>query len=423
MEKNMTNPVSRDIVISSGHKNFHMLFTAAEMERRGRLARLFCGAYPTILETNLLSRWPFSNSRKINRFINREEALPLHRIDQNRFSEILGSTSNIIKKIFPSEIGNVLSFHIYGNSSEARLKKAAKLGAKIYHYRAGFGQSSVKVAKQLGMTAICDHSIVHPSLFKVLTDLEGNFPKSRPARPSGIWGAVLDDIEAADHILVNSDFVAETFEFMGVDRHKISIVYQGVEDKFMNCLPSHRNFFEQNSNALPKILFAGGIGPRKGVDEIASILKHLSSFNFEMHFAGYLSDQSRQRYSDLFSDPRVTYHGMLNQMELAKLMSSSDIFLFPSRAEGSARVIFEALAAGCVIITTRNSGSIVVDGENGRLVPVNDKEALLSAVKSVLAKPELFPMIGNRNKKLITSSYTQKNYGDNLESVYNLFCR
>ena len=35
-------------------------------------------------------------------------------------------------------------------------------GIRIYHYRAGFGQASVQTAKELGIVALCDHSIAHP---------------------------------------------------------------------------------------------------------------------------------------------------------------------------------------------------------------------------------------------------------------------
>ena len=46
-------------------------------------------------------------------------------------------------------------------------------------------------------------------------------------------------------------------------------------------------------------------------------------------------------------------------------MSRAEVFVFPSLAEGSARVVAMAMAAGCYVITTPNSGSVVRDGAMG----------------------------------------------------------
>ncbi|WP_372739245.1 glycosyltransferase family 4 protein [Neptunomonas sp.] len=410
---------NKDIIISAGHKNFHMLFTASEMEKRGRLSQVLCGAYPTAFEQSVLNKWPFKLSKKLNRFVNRAEKFPVEKVRQSRKSEMLSSLSSILDKLgFDREALNVFAFKMYGKLAENYVREAAKNGATIYHYRAGFGQSSVKVAKELGMKTICDHSIVHPSLLNLMIELKGNYPESIPSRPNGIWGAVLDDIEVADHVVVNSDFVAETFEFMGFDPAKLSVVYLGVEDKFIHSLPAARDYYQLEQIRPIKFLFAGGIIPRKGVDEISAALQQLTSTKIELHLAGSLPDVSRSRYENLLADARVTYHGMLSQKELAKLMSESDVFLFPSRAEGSARVIFEAMAAGCAVICTHNAGSAVQDDVGGKIIPINDQESLIKVLEDVLKRTEKYVGFGKSNKQSILDYYRQKNYGDGMERVY-----
>lgn len=412
-------PHKNDVIVSAGHKNFHMLFTASEMQKRGRLSQVICGAYPTIFEQKLLNTWPFSLSRKLNRFANRLEKLPADSIHQSRKSEILSSFSGLLSKLgFNRDELNVKAFHIYGKTSEKVLRRAVKEGAKIYHYRAGFGQSSVALAKQLGMKTICDHSIVHPSLLNVLIENKGVFPDKLPDKPEGIWRAVLDDIESADLVVVNSDFVAETFKFMGFDESKLTVVYQGVEDKFFNCLPKTRDFYDKDCTRPIRFLFAGGIVPRKGIDELSEVMAELKSDQVELHLAGSLPEDSRIRYTKLLQDPRVTYHGMLSQKEIAQLMSDSDVFLFPSRAEGSARVIFEAMASGCAVICTPNSGSVIQDGVGGRLIPPNNNKELAKAIQDVLHEPEKYAVFGKTNKKTIENDFTQSAYGKAIEKSY-----
>ncbi|MBB4122693.1 glycosyltransferase family 4 protein [Martelella radicis] len=424
MTHDKTRAAQGDVVISAGDRNFHLLFTAAEMAKRGRLSMLFCGAYPTRFEKRLLANPRLPGARKFARLLNRQEAIPEDLIRQNRRSEFVSATGISLQRFPKSGSLNAFlqttSFQMYGRNAARHLPEAAENGARIYHYRAGFGQSSVKVAAEAGMRTICDHSIVHPSLLDVLVDGRGKFPEDRPSRPTGIWGAVLDDIDKADIVLVNSDFVAKTFSFMGFDQSRLAVVYQGVEDKFLARLPDERGFYEVGSSRPVRFLFAGGIGPRKGFDEIAAALAAIPSANIELHLAGSLSQSSREDYAELLADPRVTYHGVLSQNDLAMLMHHSDVFLFPSRAEGSARVVFEAMAAGCAVITTENAGSIVRHGEGGLLVPVNDHEALIGAIEDLLRDTALLADMGSHNGSLIRNAYTQSHYGDNLERLYGL---
>lgn len=411
-----------DVVISSGNRNFHMLFTAAELAQRNRLAMLICGGYPRPWERALLKGPLLRGSRKFDRFLGRQENIPDDLISQSRGSETISAAGMTLRGIpLARKIDTALqeaAFRAYGRHAARQLPKAAAKGARIYHYRAGFGQSSVPVARQAGMRTICDHSIVHPSLLQVLVQNGGRFPESQPGRPGGIWGSVLDDIAQADMVLVNSQFVAETFVFMGFDRSRLAVVYQGVENKFLARLPQTRDYYEAGSPRPVRLLFAGGIGPRKGVDEIARALAALPDAALELHMAGSLSSEARERYAGLLADPRVTYHGMLSQNDLAMLMSRSDVFLFPSRAEGSARVVFEAMAAGCAVITTPNAGSAVRASEGGLLVPPSDHDALVAALEALLADPAAFARMGQCNRDLIRDSYTQASYGDALERVY-----
>ena len=117
-------------------------------------------------------------------------------------------------------------------------------------------------------------------------------------------------------------------------------------------------------------------------------------------------------------DPRVIYKGPLSRKELAQCMSEAEVFVFPSLAEGSARVIFEALAAGCYIITTPNSGSIVEHGVHGALVPPGDADALAEAIRQALLQREKAIKIGRHNAVMVRTHYRQEQYGNELNKLY-----
>jgi glycosyltransferase involved in cell wall biosynthesis len=112
----------------------------------------------------------------------------------------------------------------------------------------------------------------------------------------------------------------------------------------------------------------------------------------------------------------VTAH--LPWTELAERMSRADVFVFPSLAEGSARVVFMAMACGCYVITTPNSGSVVQEGVNGRIIAPGDVEELEAALRRIVSNADQVPVVGRRNADLIKSQYTQSHYGKGLIAIY-----
>ena len=166
------------------------------------------------------------------------------------------------------------------------------------------------------------------------------------------------------------------------------------------------------------MLFAGSLQPRKGADALLTALTTLDDFDWRMEIAGPIDLGIARRYQAILADSRITLLGILPRTELAKRMAGAEVFVFPSLVEGSARVVFEALAAGCYVITTRNSGSIVRDGVHGSLVPPDDAAALAKAIRHALRIRSALAGIGKRNAQLISSSYRQCHYGDALEKLY-----
>ncbi len=126
----------------------------------------------------------------------------------------------------------------------------------------------------------------------------------------------------------------------------------------------------------------------------------------------------KSKYSEFFADERVHYGGNLSRDELAEKLTEVGLFIFPTFAEGSARVLFEALACGCYVITTPNCGSIAEDQIHGAVVPAGDVEATSAAIREAIQNPEKVKEIGKKNKELVASAYLQSSYGDNLAELY-----
>lgn len=114
----------------------------------------------------------------------------------------------------------------------------------------------------------------------------------------------------------------------------------------------------------------------------------------------------------------MTLLGTVSRAELARHMRAAPVFIFPTFAEGSARVVSEALACGCYVITTRNAGSIVEDGVHGAIVPAGDVEPLREAIERADADRERLAEIGDRNAELAMTRMRQADYGNALAALY-----
>lgn len=73
------------------------------------------------------------------------------------------------------------------------------------------------------------------------------------------------------------------------------------------------------------------------------------------------------------------------------IYNRSKVWLLTSRTEGLPGVVLEAMACGCVVVSTDNEGSLEIlrDGENGVIIPCDDTPAQVTAVGKILADEAL----------------------------------
>ncbi|MCS7173062.1 MAG: glycosyltransferase family 4 protein [Armatimonadetes bacterium] len=82
--------------------------------------------------------------------------------------------------------------------------------------------------------------------------------------------------------------------------------------------------------------------------------------------------------------------------EVVDAYRDCDVYVSPSRMEGSSLAVLEALAAGCAVVVTDAPGNrdAVRDGENGLLCPPEDPKALSQRILRLLRDPRLRTRLG-----------------------------
>jgi glycosyltransferase involved in cell wall biosynthesis len=400
------------VIISNGFNKFHMSIAAAEAHRRGLLSTFITGAYPTLAMQRAARLAGVDRTRKFSRLLARGDEIPTDLVHALPSAELI----SVVRPRW-----SAAALRYYGLRACEFVRQAAARGARIYHYRAGFGLQSVHLAKRLGLFALCDYSIAHASMVESLTESRGKLPSVPQGPPrSAVWRTVLEDVELADLVLVNSDFVKQTFLLQGWPESRIHVIYLGVDQAFLNSIPER---VERSEKEKPlRLMFAGGIGKRKGVDTLIDALR-LVPGGCTLDVAGIFVDESSTMRDFILHDARVNYLGPLSREQLARRMTKCDVFVFPSYCEGSARVVMEALACGCFVIATPNTGSIVETGVHGIVVPPGDAEELARAISKAMNNRQNVYEVGLRNAELIRAQHRQGRYGDDLESLYRLIIK
>jgi glycosyltransferase involved in cell wall biosynthesis len=93
---------------------------------------------------------------------------------------------------------------------------------------------------------------------------------------------------------------------------------------------------------------------------------------------------------------------------VARFLVSADVFVLPSRWEGLPIAMLEAMSAGLPIIATKVEGveEVIVNGEHGFLVPVEDQAALTQAILQLARDPQMRKRMGASSKQRLLDLYT-----------------
>ncbi len=404
------------IIISNGHHKFITGMAAAEAYKNNVLTRFITAGYPTPNLRQVLTRLKLDKYAPVKRLLHRQESVSDSLVCSLWLTELIYGFTRLIARRMPcfeSVVDYGLRFYAW--QAERVIRKTP---ARLYHYRSGYGHHSVQIAKQKGMVTLCDHSIAHPMALDYLIANAGQLPPlGRDAPINKMWRNIRKDMEQADYLLVNSDFVKDTFIHFGCEANRIFVLYTGIDDRFLSLIPQRTS--APLAERPIRILFAGDMGPRKGGRILLEALMRLRDLSWQFEAIGSIDPNLRNDFSTFFTDSRVTVTSHLSWDELAKHMSTADIFVFPSLAEGSARVVFMAMACGCYVITTPNSGSIVQHEVHGKIIAPGSVDALETSLRESILNRDQIPEIGRKNAELIKTQYTQSHYGQGLMEVYN----
>jgi alpha-maltose-1-phosphate synthase len=122
----------------------------------------------------------------------------------------------------------------------------------------------------------------------------------------------------------------------------------------------------------------------------------------------------------------VWIEGMVPRPELIHLLTGAGVFVCPSVYEPFGLVNLEAMACETAVVASRVGGipEIVVEGETGRLVPLDESDpaaferALGEALEALLADPALATRMGAAGRARVLAHFTWPAIADRTAELY-----
>jgi glycosyltransferase involved in cell wall biosynthesis len=117
--------------------------------------------------------------------------------------------------------------------------------------------------------------------------------------------------------------------------------------------------------------------------------------------------------------PGITWLGHIN--DITSLWRRCHFAVLPSHREGLPMSLLEAAACGKPMIATDAPGcrEIVIDGQTGLLVPIEDAAALAEAIARLAASPELRERYGKAARQIVVDKLSAKIVGEAIVDLYD----
>ena len=174
-----------------------------------------------------------------------------------------------------------------------------------------------------------------------------------------------------------------------------------------------------------RLLWVGGIWPRKGLKVLIDALHNSQFENYSLSIVGDGQDRkaSERLVREYGIEEKVRFLGALSYDEVNSLYDNADVFVFTSLRDTSGNVVLEAMSHGLPVIAINHHGvgEIVTDATGIRIDPISYdsvKSDLAKAIEKYAKNPDLMKQHGLAGRKRLEMYYSWENNAKVLQNIY-----
>jgi glycosyltransferase involved in cell wall biosynthesis len=219
---------------------------------------------------------------------------------------------------------------------------------------------------------------------------------------------------AAVHLTSNGELA--DFTAMGFQARRVEVIPNGVDPPpFPDASEAHVSIRK------PYVLFIGRVSWKKGLDRLIPAMATVPAAELLIvgnDDEGYRSTLEAIGKRHCVSD-RVHFLGEVDGSEKWSLIRRAALLALTSYNESFGLVVLEAMAAGCPVLVTPEVGlaTEVLASGAGVVVP-GDPDAIGSAIRGLLQRPEERRRMGEQGSYAANSKYSWASIADRIESLY-----
>lgn len=190
-------------------------------------------------------------------------------------------------------------------------------------------------------------------------------------------------------------------------QNKSTIIFNPISDEFI----------EQKTNRLKEekiIISIGRLANEKNqkmlINAFSDFSKNNQDYKLKIFGEGPLREELQEQIDILDMKEKIILCGVSDNIK--QELEKSEIFVLSSNNEGMPNALIEAMSLGLPVISTDcpcgGARELIVNGVNGILIPVNNKEELTKNIKKLVKDKEFASKLGKNAKKIKTALSTDK---------------
>jgi glycosyltransferase involved in cell wall biosynthesis len=254
----------------------------------------------------------------------------------------------------------------------------------VVHCFSGVSEEVLLALKGRPITRMVVRGSAHIRAQARLLEEEEHRTGTRLDRPSR-WMISREEREyaLADRIVVLSSFARNSFLAEGTTSAKLGVLPLGASIEMFR--PSREVVEARCRRILSgeplRVLYVGGLSLRKGLWDVASILRSVANEKLRFRFVGPVTAEAHDLIKELRSV--AEFFPKQPQKELSQWYAWGDLFMFPTIEDGFAVVLAQAHASALPILTTTNccGPDLIRDGETGWVLPIRSPDAFVERLR------------------------------------------